>query len=725
MFDAASGRALWANAVPADALGGAIGDGALVVRTCGTPQEVVATDPRTGDERWRTPLACSEEGGPAQLSVAAGVAAVQGAGEVVGLDLANGATRWRLPVGDAGGLAGSILTGSAETVVVAWLDRLAGVDRATGRERWVVPLPGFPTAPVIAGPVVLTVADAGAVVALDLATGQERWRRAASEGAVGAPPMSAGDLALVVEVSDLAPAAPTAASGRTPVELPAPSATLLALDAATGAERWRQERPGLLPSLGSSPVVSSMDEPSGTIVLGWTPLLPTPSSPGQLEGLGGDGAVRWSGPPRSVLGVGDGVVVTAPGPGGTEPNPTRVTILDASNGTERWSVERPGPVGAVLVGAGVVVVVMTPAGEPAPDPAPAGTSRLGALATVDGAVRWEAGLEGLVWPQPPAVSVSTAVAMVCGADGQRAVAFDLATGSQRWTRDGPSCDGPTTGAIAAGEAVIVATGSDVAGLDFVTGAERWAVALGQPVAYLAGGTDGLVATTDRNIVGLDPGTGRERWRLDTRGAGPGVPAVGSGVFVLHEIVPLGATLRDSIVVHDLASGALRWRKDVPGSLALPPIVLDGVVVVGRTAGPAVDPTQPPGPLAGVVVVGLDSATGEERWTIRDRGAPMGPLVADPASGTLVTTWTPVSAVEQGPRIEAFGADGATRWMAEGLVAVAAGSGLVLAAAVDGSTAVALDAATGKERWRALGGASTFVVTDLVVLTVSSFSGSGD
>lgn len=148
-------------------------------------------------------------------------------------------------------------------------------------------------------------------------------------------------------------------------------------------------------------------------------------------------------------------------------------------------------------------------------------------------------------------------------------------------------------------------------MDVVRGQERWRARL--PTAsrteqLLVGGVLVLRAG-DGSVYRLDAGTGAVAWRALPRGselgygrllaAGPGTAVVAIGEPVAEPSSP--ATL----VGLDLATGAERWRRDLPvAPLSVTPTPVDGTLVLAIAPG----------------VLGLDLATGRDRWQVAAESA---------------------------------------------------------------------------------------------------------
>ena len=185
-----------------------------------------------------------------------------------------------------------------------------------------------------------------------------------------------------------------------------------------------------------------------------------------------------------------------------------------------------------------------------------------------------------------------------------------------------------------------------------------------------------------------------------------------------------ASMAMAVTAFDLATGDARWTQQVPGMVNGSPVVLGTVLAVDVMDVGVVDSSQPPGPPsspAAPLLLGLDLATGTELWRVTGEGNPFGPTVGGSGTGVVAATWT-TNSQEPNGAVHAFGADGQARWVADGLVGLGAGAGLVMASTVDGSS-VALDASTGQERWRIVGPASFPGFSDDQVLVVRTEGGS--
>jgi outer membrane protein assembly factor BamB len=195
----------------------------------------------------------------------------------------------------------------------------------------------------------------------------------------------------------------------------------------------------------------------------------------------------------------------------------------------------------------------------------------------------------------------------------------------------------------------------------------------------------VVVVTGREVRALDAATGRPIWKVARSAGDAGEPAA-SGDLVVHAS---GGVRTGTVVARTLVDGALRWRTNLGSALPGPLVIGEGFVFAGTAAGS---------------LVGLDLASGEERFRFEARGAIAGaPAVA---GGLVLASWeergagrATVRAFELSPNGEAP----APLWQVStdpGLLAsagVSVGRGTVFVAAGDGSVR-AVGLAGGVERW---------------------------
>jgi outer membrane protein assembly factor BamB len=268
--------------------------------------------------------------------------------------------------------------------------------------------------------------------------------------------------------------------------------------------------------------------------------------------------------------------------------------LDPRTGATRWTVTGFEAMENGTVIAGDVVLA-------------AGMSKqVRALALVDGAERWSFAAGAFVFA-PPAVIEGVAYV----ATYEKIFALALADGHVLW-------QAPTLGQMAfvsapacTGDLVVVAAGTRLVAFDRATGAERWRidapvqfwnVAVDRDLAYV-GNADGtfrayalesglerwrfrstwaasddiwsapaLGASTvyagsrDGNLYALDPRTGEKRWAFPTGGDAVGDPVIANGALYVSDsnhLLPPGVR---RLYALDPVTGGERWRWETSGTI---------------------------------------------------------------------------------------------------------------------------------------------------------------
>lgn len=189
-------------------------------------------------------------------------------------------------------------------------------------------------------------------------------------------------------------------------------------------------------------------------------------------------------------------------------------------------------------------------------------------------------------------------------------------------------------------------------------------------------SDGVVyfGTIEGDFYALDSRTGLERWTYRTGGW------IQSAPEVADEAVLVGSD-DGSLYALEKRSGRLLWRRRLGGEVRGPVTVSDGTVYAGTTAGD---------------LYAVDASRGRVRW----RYASGAPITGRPA----VAGRTVIGANLDGDLFVLDTATGKRRGSTRGLASssgasVAVGRGLVLAASSSGALS-AVDARTGRVRWRA-------------------------
>ena len=240
-------------------------------------------------------------------------------------------------------------------------------------------------------------------------------------------------------------------------------------------------------------------------------------------------------------------------------------------------------------------------------------------------LRWWVDL-GVGFRGAPLVAGGRVYAHVHREDGNTIVALDPATGAVDWET---ATGGQRTATPAYADGTLYVGGRQdgrIFALDATSGEEQWTTTVGGGVfAALAVADDALVAATNGAVAALDRATGDERWLVSAAGTdGQGkAPAVADGtVYAVHDQGFESWTLR----ALSLTDGGEEWSVERDDEAAAA-VVGDGRVYVGGDVG----------------LWAFDAATGEEVWSVDDRGSTLaytdGALYAfgglarrDPATG---------------------------------------------------------------------------------------------
>jgi outer membrane protein assembly factor BamB len=248
---------------------------------------------------------------------------------VVALDVSTGAQRWQATAGEGSGWPRGTNVIVAGGNVIVPDEAVYAFDRTTGAQRWMF----LPTSGDMPGRFhlstdgvrVFTGSPAGFAYALDPATGTPIWTTELASDNISAVYSPVVDRGLVVVT--LRHFTNPATGG------------VVALDAATGAVRWRRDFPTTGPGRGSGS--------QGRAGL-WQNLVIAPSDDGTIYAMDrADGTIVWISPrpddeggyddQRPVMVVGDVVVVGSDRP--------VITGLDAASGAEVWRI--PSAYGSV------------------------------------------------------------------------------------------------------------------------------------------------------------------------------------------------------------------------------------------------------------------------------------------------------------------------------------------------------------------------------------------
>jgi len=312
---------------------------------------VRAFDAVTGAEQWNHHIGGSPLGVDFAPVASDGVVYATGGGglgsvgatngteaSVVALDATTAAVQWVAPVTGAGGFPVAV----ADNDVFVAATELVALDRATGVARWSAPVGNTATSgysrPAVIGGLVVVGGGDGTVYAFDRSTGALRWATAVTGLTdLGAgPSVTTTDQLVYVTSPDTRLSVISGETG---------PGQLRALDPATGRILWAQ------PIRGVSASGTTATATDGTVYV-----------PGSMLAAfdAVTGAPRWTVPTEGSpsfafhpLAVENGVVYL-PGADGA------LHGLDATSGTQRWSVGAPPPASR-LAGAADDVVPLPPA----------------------------------------------------------------------------------------------------------------------------------------------------------------------------------------------------------------------------------------------------------------------------------------------------------------------------------------------------------------------------
>jgi len=395
---------------------------------------------------------------------------------------ATSADPWPQFQGDAG-RAGFAEHAPASPYEVAW-EASTGIGDATQ-------VSGLPI-PIIAGTLAIVVGREE-VAAVDIAAGTVAWTAPRALGP-SSPPAVAGELLLFLEGGG----DESASASGTPSASSSASATPSVVSGAPDASRTATASATPAPAATVSSVVA-ID--LRTRERAWTVALSEVSHTGVLLEGG-----------TAFVGADDGTI----------------TAVNATNGSERWSVDVGDHVTAPIAASdGLVLASVRPETREAPS--------LVALRAADGSEAWRYGPSGTV--------------------------LDLGAPS------------------VAGDAVyLVASDSTVRAVGLGDGAERWASPLYSPSAGSPPAVSGQgVFVTDQSgtIYNFDPASGAERWRYASNRFAVSGPIVTSTAL-------LQPTSDGTIVAVDIASGHQVWHGSVSDSLVIGLAASSEVVVASRT-----------------------------------------------------------------------------------------------------------------------------------------------
>jgi outer membrane protein assembly factor BamB len=256
---------------------------------------------------------------------------------------------------------------------------------------------------------------------------------------------------------------------------------------------------------------------------------------------------------------------------------------------------------------------------------------------------------------------SSGNAVYVGSGDGRLYALDRVTGKSLWSFDAGAAI-MSSPAVANGLVFFGTYDGRFFAVDAAKGTQRWRLSTGPTLAFPWGHESGDRYTSSPNVAGttvvfgagdgyvysVDAATGRVRWRTRTDGRIRGTPAISDGAVFI-------GSFDGRVYALELSSGTLRWRYDTDGaalksgdfgfdrrSIQSSPAVSNGVVFIGARDG---------------FVYALGAADGKLRWRYNHE----------------------ISWINSSPAIA---------------------DGVVYDGSSDAHFVQALDAATGRELWRA-------------------------
>ncbi|MFF2348240.1 PQQ-binding-like beta-propeller repeat protein [Kitasatospora sp. NPDC058115] len=280
------------------------------VHVAGYDGGVRALDPRTGAVRWAAavgPADAAAQRGGWPLAEGAGVVCVYSTTRVQVLDAASGEPRWETAVSDAGEApAPPGVAVAGDSVILVDGASLRSFDAATGRALWSGP-PTVSGTPLVAGDTVYVPGRSAGLLAFDLRSGEQRWEQGAVDAVLDPPAVHAG----LVHLVD---------TGRT--DRTGASSAALALEAATGRVLWKR---------------TQLRGPIGPVVAGGTVCLLSGKQLLALDAATGD--ERWTAAVPPGAGRGTSSLTAAQGAVYVGTNDDRLFAHDLRTGGLRWQDE--------------------------------------------------------------------------------------------------------------------------------------------------------------------------------------------------------------------------------------------------------------------------------------------------------------------------------------------------------------------------------------------------
>lgn len=229
------------------------------------------------------------------------------------------------------------------------------------------------------------------------------------------------------------------------------------------------------------------------------------------------------------------------------------------------------------------------------------------------ATRWTTPVGGHIITASPAIAAGTVFVTVTDlGDGRSGgiVALELTTGAIQWR---VTTSVPVRGAVAVVDGIVVAPQIDgtVLGLDAKTGTQRWQRHLGPRIAPLASATFGSVAAVghevvighQRNVGSIYAATGEVRWQFDPVPNGTDGQSLAAVAIATDLVVGTFTRSRGGVATWDFATAAPRWQLDDDATIGInaTPVIGDKFVYIVNAAD---------------TVSALALATGSVAWSVQ-------------------------------------------------------------------------------------------------------------
>jgi outer membrane protein assembly factor BamB len=550
--DSLTGETKWMFETP-----GPIGSSPAVcegaVNFAGADGYLYSLDAQTGEEIWRL-----ETGGNTDVACENGNIYFGGTGGLYALDSQTAEEKWRYEGGGSPAIADGtiyLVTGPTGFTLFAAEDRpdthVVAIDAATGQEKWKVRVDAI-TLPAIAEDRVYFGTLDGDLCALDSSSGAEEWCFAASDVILSSPSVAEG----VVYFG-------------TGFWSTGDSGYLYAIDTQTGQELWR---------FTAGPILTSPAINDGVVYFN--------DSLGRFFAVQDKSLSASAGDSHS-----DGTMARA--------NLQRTGFYDVKAVYELRGVQWQFEIGE------------TPAAPPTIVDKTAylcSGTYVYALDIATGERLWRFATSGAL--SSPAIANGV---VYFGGYGGYMYAVDARTGLRKWqttTRGFPDEEDAmvSSPAIYNGTVYIGSCDGHMYALDVETGQERWAFrteglifsspAIDAGTLYFGSGDDYLYAVNSQ--------TGQEAWRFQTMGQIGATPAIADGTVYFRATDGLAYAV-------DGQNGLLKWTFPVRDKLISSPAVANGIVYYGTESG----------------LYALDSQTGQELWFFETgTSVASSPVIAD-------------------------------------------------------------------------------------------------